>query len=262
MAVSWSFIKVSNAFPCFKLKCGISGQLQWFSQFLRCLESNLFTSAFPILVDGKQSHSFFYDKYLFLCKMCLTVGWKLGFTPSLFLPASSLLMLLPTLCSLLSCHSSHRTKRLLDNALSFPRCISLLLFFHFSLQTYIRLCWLRAAIFRRGHGGAFVIIGHLSIGATAVLFDPNCFDLDEIRADVLICICHAPNVVSWTPETSVLCCHFSPSQKILTLFCVAWCSGWLFDRFKWPFFHCLWWFIGISYVTGTLIHLKISQVVL
>lgn len=110
--------------------------------------------------------------------------------------------------------------------------------------------------------GAFVIIGHLSIGATAVLFDPNCFDLDEIRADVLICICHAPNVVSWTPETSVLCCHFSPSQKILTLFCVAWCSGWLFDRFKWPFFHCLWWFIGISYVTGTLIHLKISQVVL
>lgn len=50
--------------------------------------------------------------------------------------------------------------------------------------------------FSKRAGGAFVIIGHLSIGATAVLFDPNCFDLDEIRADVLICICHAPNVMS------------------------------------------------------------------
>lgn len=52
-----------------------------------------------------------------------------------------------------------------------------------------------------------------------MLFDPNCFDLDSISADVLMRICHAADIVSRTPETGVLCCHFSPSHSILTLFC-------------------------------------------
>lgn len=86
-----------------------------------------------------------------LCKMCLTVEWKhsfcLSFTPALFLPASRLLLLLLALCSPLSCHSSHRTKCMLDNALSFPLWISLLCSF-ISVSSVI-LFWVMLAESRR-----------------------------------------------------------------------------------------------------------------
>lgn len=93
-----------------------------------------------------------------LCKICLTVGWKhsfcLSFTPSLFLPASSFDTLLFRLCSLLSCHSSHRTKCMLDNALSLPLCISpFVLSFQSPVLLYLGLHWLKAAMFQRGQRG-------------------------------------------------------------------------------------------------------------
>ncbi len=67
---------------------------------------------------------------------------------------------------------------------------------------------------------AFTIFGHLRTGVIAVLFDPNCFNLDVISTDVLICICHAADVVSQTPETSfAVISHLH--RPYLSLYCLV-----------------------------------------
>lgn len=138
-------------------------------------------------------------------KIGLTFGWKrsfcLSFTPFFYCFCSLVSSLLTlTLCSPSLCHPSHRTKCMLDNALSPSLCVSPS--FVLSLQSLAflsQLHWLSGARSRRASKRTDFRNLSRRDGVITVLFDPSCSGLCLISDDVVKSVRHAAN--SMTPNT-------------------------------------------------------------